>query len=605
MSLFVELKRRNVFRIGIAYMVLSWLVLQVADVVVPILELPEWVARLVLFLLIIGFPFALFFAWAYEMTPEGLRREEDVDRSQSITTQTGRKLDRAIIGILVVAVALLLFDRFAGRSIETPPAQSEEQSASIEAPEQAPLPRGGAKLAEQSDEKSVAVLPFVNMSDDEQNEYFSDGISEELLNLLVRIEGLRVPSRTSSFTFKGSEMKLSDIGRELGVDHVLEGSVRKAGKRIRVTAQLIDVHSDSHLWSETYTRELDDIFAVQDEIAHAIVGALKVTLSGAEERMLDLRPTDNVEAYNLYLRGRHHWNLRIPGRMAEAIPPLLEAVELDPQFDRAWAALADAYLLLPEYGEGPPSEHIPKALKAARRALSINPDSAQALTSSAYIKAMHQFQWDEAEEEFLRAIELNPQYRTAHQWYAEVLAAQRRIDESLAQLEIASAVDPLAPIVPHIKGWVTLWANRLDEAEAHYLDALRLDPGFPYAMGNLATVYILQGRYEEARALYNQLGELIDIDQRLNLLFVDAMENPVLRAEVVEVYSAVPIPTQPFDVPVAFMLFERPDLALDVLLRNFEADSAYVPHINRIFIFDPLREDPRFQQMLAKMNLWP
>ena len=601
MSIFQELKRRNVFRIGIAYAVLSWLMLQVTDVVVPILVLPDWVARLVLFLLIIGFPFALFFAWAYELTPDGLKREKDVDRSQSITRQTGRKLDRAIIGILVIAVALLLLERFAGEAPGDAATQPPQQAATASSD---PAPDGAQHRSPNGD-KSVAVLPFVNMSDDEQNEYFSDGISEELLNVLVRIEGLRVPSRTSSFTFKDSTLKVSEIGRELGVDNVLEGSVRKAGNRIRVTAQLIDVGTDTHLWSETYTRELTDIFAVQDEIAHAIVSALEVTLSGQEERELDQRPTDNIEAYNQYLYGRHWWNQRIPGRMGEAIEPLRKAVELDPQFVQAWAALADVYLLLPEYNEGSVAENIPLALEASKRALAIDPDSAQALTTSAYIKAMHFYQWDEAEAEFKRAIELNPGYRTAHQWYAEMLAVLRRTDEAMAQLELAAEVDPLAAIIPHIQGWVTVWAGRVADARQHYLDALRLDPGFPYAIGNLAWTHVLLGEFDQARARYREVAELLDVDPGRDLLFVDALENPALREAAITRLREVPIPSQPFDVAPALMLLGEPELALERLLLNFAAGGAYAPHVNRVEIFDPLRDDPQFQAMLEKMNLWP
>jgi TolB-like protein/Tfp pilus assembly protein PilF len=462
-----------------------------------------------------------------------------------------------------------------------------------------------AETPEGNEETSVAVLPFINMSDDEQNEYFSDGISEELLNVLVRIEGLRVPSRTSSFTFKGSNLRVSEIGRELGVDHVLEGSVRKAGNRIRVTAQLIDVKTDTHLWSDTYTRQLEDIFAVQDEIAHAIVDALKVTLSGDEEKMLDQKPTDDVEAYNLYLLGRHQWNLRIPGRMSEAIEPLEQAIALDPQFDEAWAALGDVYLLLPEYREGSVAEHIPKALEATERALAINPDSAQALTTSAYIKAMYQYQWAEAEREFLRAIELNPNYRTAYQWYAEMLAALRRPEDALAQLDKAAQVDPLAPIIPHIKGWVTLWDEQLEAAKNHFLDALRLDPGFPYAIGNLAQSHLRLGEYEQARARLQEVAEVLDVDIALDLLFVDAMENPELREKAIAAMASEPVPDQPFDTPAGHMLLGRSDLALERLLANFEAGGPYLPHINRMKIFDPLRDDPRFQEILKEMNLWP
>ncbi len=235
MSLFDELKRRNVFRVGIAYLVLGWVLLQVVDVVVPILVLPDWVARLVLLLLGIGFPVVLVFAWAFELTPEGVKREKDVDRSQSITSTTGRKLDYTIIGILAVAVVLLVLERQKGPDTLSSGTVSVAGGRSA-----AELPPATAAEENAAAEKSIAVLPFINMSDDAGNEYFSDGISEELLNVLVRVEGLRVPSRTSSFTFKDSNKKIADIGKELNVDHVLEGSVRKAGDRIRVTAQLIE-----------------------------------------------------------------------------------------------------------------------------------------------------------------------------------------------------------------------------------------------------------------------------------------------------------------------------------------------------------------------------
>ena len=591
MQFLKELQRRNVFRVAIGYIVSCWLLAQVADLVLENIGAPAWVMQTILLVLLLGFPVVVFFSWAYEVTPEGVKRESEIDRSQSITHVTAHKLDRSITLVLAIALAYFAYDKFfmPGRG-ETPAGPA--------------APATAGQLAAQPG-ASIAVLPFINMSDDEKNEYFSDGIAEELLNVLVRIEGLRVPSRTSSFTFRGSGLKVSEIGKELGVDHVLEGSVRKAGERIRVTAQLIDVKTDTHIWSETYTRQLDDIFAVQDEIAQAIVGALKVTLSGEEQAQLEQRPTDNVEAYNLYLLGRHYWNLRIPGQMSEAIEPLQKAVELDPRFEGAWAALADVYLLLPEYGEGTVAEHMPRALDATERALAINPDSAHALTTSAYIKAMHYYQWEEAETEFKHAIKLDPKYRTAYQWYAEMLAAQRRTDESLAQLDIAAEVDPLAPIIPHIKGWVSLWAGRLDEAEQHYLDALRLDPGFPYSIGNLAQTYLQQGKYDQARERWTEYGELVNADVSVSMLAADALENPELKERAIAAWQEIVPPTQPFSFPVFFVLLGRNDLALDLLLRNFEAGGPYAPHVNRILVFDPLREDPRFQEMLTRMNLWP
>ena len=584
---FAELKRRRVFRVMAMYGAVAFVILQVADIALPGLGLPEWTITLILALTLLGFPLAIVLAWAFDMTPEGMQRTADAtpaELSQIIAAPASQRWPAGVLALVGIP-ALLAGAWYVGR-----------QSA----------PAASAASADGVSSASIAVLPFADMSPDKDQEYFSDGISEELLNVLVRIQGLRVPSRTSSFTFKGSNLRVSEIGRELGVDHVLEGSVRKAGNRIRVTAQLIDVDTDTHLWSDTYTRELDDIFAVQDEIAHAIVEALKVTLSGEDEQMLVQKPTENVEAYNLYLRGRHQWNLRIPGRMAEAIEPLEKAIELDAGFDEAWAALGDVYLLLPEYGEGTVAENIPAALEAAQQALEINPNSAKALTTSAYIKAMYQYQWDEAESEFRRAIELDPNYRTAYQWYAEMLAALRRTDEAMEQLEIASEIDPLAPIIHHIKGWVMLWANQLEEAKQHYLDALQLDPGFPYAIGNLANTHALLGEYDEARARYREVAELLDNDPAPAQLAIDALEDPTLRDRVIEgMQKNTAVPTQPFSEPATYMLYERPDLALDLLLRNFEADGPYLPHVNRMKIFDPLREEPRFQEMLKEMNLWP
>ena len=602
MSFIEELKRRNVFRVGAAYAVAGWLLMQIVDVFAPALRLPDWFATAVAFLLLLGFPIALFFAWAFEITPDGIKRESEVPHDASATHETAAKLDRVTITLLLLVAGFVVVDRFVLQDDEqatSPPAvaESAEDAADI-AVEQVPAPAEDGKI-------SVAVLPFVNMSDDAQNEYFSDGISEELLNVLVKIDSLRVPSRTSSFTFKGSTETIVDIGKALNVDHVLEGSVRKAGSRIRVTAQLIDVNTDTHLWSDTYTRELDDIFAVQDEISNAIVQALQVTLSGDDQEVLSDHGTANAEAYNQYLLGRHWWNQRIPGRMAEAIPPLRQAVELDPEFDQAWAALADVYLLLPEYAEGSTEENIPRALEAAQKALSINPDSARALTTQAYVKAMYQFDWAGSERDFLRAIKVEPEYTTARQWYAEMLAAQRRIDEALEQLEAAVAVDPLAPILPHIQGWVCAWDDRLDEAQAYYEAALRLDASFPYAMSNLAITHLRKGNFQLAREYWLKYADVTGFGEGVRpfILVVDAAENPELKPAAIEAISQPEIGIDPFNAPTSFAVLGRYDLALEAMLKNFEQGGPYSPHVNRMKLFDPLREDPRFMNMLREMNL--
>jgi len=601
MSLFNELKRRNVFRVAIAYLVLGWVLLQVTDVVVPILQLPDWVAKLVLFLLALGFPLVLMFAWAFELTPEGIRRESEVDRSRSITPQTGRKLDFTIIGILAVAVVLLVLDRYSGSPSPLPKEGSGQSFATTEGAVASP-----AESA--NDETSLAVLPFVNISDDASNEYFSDGISEELLNVLVRVQGLRVPSRTSSFTFKGSDKKIAEIGKELNVDHVLEGSVRKAGDRVRVTAQLIDVRTDTHLWSETYTREVDDIFAVQDEIAQAIVNALKVTLTSAQQKSLAQHSTANVEAYNRYLLGRHLWNQRTAQSLKASVEPLREAVEMDPQFDQAWAALADTYALIPEYRAGPLAEYIPLASQAADRALAIKPDSARALTTRAYVEAMYQYDFAAANADFARAVELEPGYATGHQWYAEILAVQRHMEQALGQIDQAIGADPLSAVVAHVKGWILMYAGRTDEALVQYQKARELDPAMPSIIGNLEIIYLLRGDYDQARLLSAELASLLGdrFDQTADRAVIDAMENPALKSHAVELIKKSLLMRDGSQGRALFYaLLGENDLAMDNLEKAFRAGDPYAIHMNRMSVYDPLRDNPRFQALLAKMNLSP
>ncbi len=618
MSFFEELKRRNVIRVGIAYVIVAWLIMQFADVVLNNIEAPQWVFQAIMLVLAIGLPLALFFAWAFEMTPEGVKRESEVDRSQSIAPQTARKMDRNIIIALTLALAYFAYDKFFA-SVQDSPPQSTPAVAETSAPEK-PLPAeltpaepvGSVNASvtpvgnANPDEKSVAVLPFVNMSDDKDNEYFSDGISEELLNVLVRIKGLRVPSRTSSFTFKDSNKKLIDIGRELQVDHILEGSVRKAGNRIRVTAQLIEVNTDTHVWSETYTRQLDDIFAVQDEIAQAIVSALKVTLAGDEEATTGSNSTDNVEAYNKYLLGGHLWSKRSSESLLAAIKPLKEAVEMDAGFGKAWAALAAVYVLIPEYNAGSIDQYIPLAHQAVERALAINPDSARALTTSAYIKFLYDYDLKGAHADIEKAIQIEPGYATAHQWYAELLAAEGQIDAALGELGIARRLDPLAPVIPHVMGWILMHTSRMDEAYTYYDQALEIDPHYGSSIINLANLDVINGRYDQARARYQEYANLAEYDPATDLAVIDALENPELTGHALSLIEQDPaIADGALGKALLLMLLNKPELALDNLEKGFVQGDSYAIHMKRVNIYDPLRDNPRFQALLKKMNLWP
>lgn len=365
-SILGELQRRNVFRVGVAYVVAGWLLLQVADIVLEAIEAPPWVMKAVLLLLALGLPVALIFAWAFEMTPEGIKREKDVDRSQSITPKTGQKLNQLVVALLAVGVAFLLFERFSSRPDVS---ESSVTPEPIRAPAQAQPDTAASGV-------SVAVLPFHDLSAQGDQEYFADGISEELLNVLARVDGLHVASRTSSFAYKNSTASLQEIAGKLKVDHVLEGSVRKSGERVRVTAQLIDAKTDRHLWSETFDRDLRDIFSIQDEIAKAIVAALRDTL-GIEAiagNVAVAASTDDLDAYDLYLKGRSLFLNRID--LEEGIRLLERAVEIDPEFAKAWESLAAGYLVAPDWdpelGKTSRKKYEGLAESTARKALELD-----------------------------------------------------------------------------------------------------------------------------------------------------------------------------------------------------------------------------------------
>jgi TolB-like protein/Flp pilus assembly protein TadD len=397
MGLFEELKRRNVFRVAIAYAIVAWLVMQVGDTMAPALHLGDWVNSVLAFFLILGFPVAMFFAWVFELTPDGLKLEKNVDRTESVTAQTGKKANRLIIGVLVVAVAYFALDKF----VFTPaPGGGAEPGAEEITPQEPAI-----------SDQSIAVLPFADLSPEGDQAYFSDGIAEEILNVLVRVEDLSVASRTSSFGFKGQEaLGLPAIAEKLKVRHVLEGSVRKAGDTVRVTAQLIDARTDQHLWSETYDRQLtaQSIFAIQDEIAQAIVAELGV--------LIDDQPvqadTENLDAYEMYLKAHQTFLTRsdIPG----AIEMFEKTVELDPGFGRAVAGLSAAYAVAPSWGYTD-RDYVSLAEAAARRAIELDPTLAIAYSVLGYV-GHDKRDLVAALEWYDRAIETNANDPTAWLW---------------------------------------------------------------------------------------------------------------------------------------------------------------------------------------------
>jgi TolB-like protein len=424
-SLYSELKRRNVIRVALAYVVVGWIVLQVADIVAPALSLPDWSIPMLIFIGAAGFPFAIIFAWAFELTPEGLKRSTEVQPEESITRDTAMKLNGIIIAVLAVAVMLLLGERFlfSGAGAGT-----------------------GAESAEFADgPRSIAVLPFVNMSKDPDQEYFSDGISEELLNSLAKIRDLRVAARTSSFAFKGQNQDITKIGEELNVDTVLEGSVRKSGQRLRITAQLIDVSNGYHLWSETYDRELNDIFAIQDEISAAITDALHVHL-GTGEVPTTTGQTESLTAYDLYLEGRQLIRKRQEANIERGQALFERATEIDPNFAEAWAGRAMALALLHSNYDRPWKAAFAEADRYLDRALALKPDLAEAYAVRGLIE-MNRARQESAISNYEKAIAIKPNLSIVNMWMAGALMEVGRLQEGIQAVDHAARLDPLHPLI--------------------------------------------------------------------------------------------------------------------------------------------------------------
>lgn len=503
MSLIAELKRRNVFRVAMVYAVASWVLLQVGDLLFGALGVPPWGIKLLFGLLLLGFPMAVVFAWVYELTPQGLKREHEVDRDASITNETAARLNILVVILLVAAIGLVVADRLIphGKGAADS-SQVTSGGTAASGPAASPPPTaGGASVA------SIAVLPFVNMSDDKENEYFSDGLTEELLNVLANVSGLRVIARTSSFAYKGKEVKIEDVARELNVDHVLEGSVRKSGNRVRITTQLIRSSDSSHLWSQTYDRDLNDIFAVQDEISSEVVDALKLKLlKPAAATSAEVGGTHDPTAYEAYLRARH---LRLDGGEGEAtlrgaIAAFDEAIRIDRLYARAYAGKADAQNALASNGYVPFESGFKEARASVERSLQLAPDLPDALLALSYIQFNVDMDPAAASASLERAMRLSPGSIDVQLSYSAFAAGMGRHDRSIPSARKAVELDPIAPRAYVNLAVALALAGQLEEAEGAARRLLSLAPGRPSGHFTLGTVLLLQGRVDEAYTEFDQ-----------------------------------------------------------------------------------------------------
>jgi serine/threonine-protein kinase len=584
-----EFRRRRIFRVLVVYGIAALAVLQVVQLVMHRLQWPDAVLLSTVAALAVGFPIVAVFAWMFDVSggrPKGARLTVSPGRAQGLR---GVRLPLLLVGIGLLAAVPGLSWYFFFRSDTRIVARKDRE------------PAGAAER------KSIVVLPFVNMSSDKENEYFSDGMTEELINALANVDGLRVISRTSAFAFKGKDVDIRQIGQKLNVGAVLEGSIRREGERLRVTAQLINVADDNHVWSKTYDRELKNVFDVEDELARSIVQALKPKLVQTEAVPLVKPATANLAAHDLYLKGRYFWNKRNAQALMTAGAYFQQAIEQDPSYALAYVGLADSTALFPEYGSTSMAEALPKAKQAALKALELDETLAEAHEVLGLISHFD-YEWSAAERECRRAIELRPDYASAHQRYASLLRATGRPEEARAEVERARQLDPTSLIINSSAAGAFIASRDYDRAIEQAKKTLELDPGFPPAREWLAIAYAGQGRYAEAVANAEKLGPSYGLPaafagtlgyayavsgRRADALRVlDELEERSKREYVLSSARAV-IYIGLGDKDQAFAWLDRAYAERDFGLRELKTGPLY----------DSLRSDPRFTRLLKQMHL--
>ena len=461
-----------------------------------------------------------------------------------------------------------------------------------------------------ADAPSIAVLPFVNMSADPENEYFCDGLAEELINALTKIERLKVLARTSSFSFKGKQVDVREIGQRLSVTSVLEGSVRKSGNQLRITAQLINVDDGYHLWSERYDRQIEDLFEIQDEVTFAVVAALKLKLLSKEKASLSKQPTENTEAYQLYMKGRYYWHQRTEEAVKKGIECFEQAIARDPTYALAYAGLADSYSLLglSEYGALPPTEAFPKAKEASEKALEIDNTLAEAHVSLAFARMYFDWDFSRAEQEYKQAIELNPVYATARHFRALNLMAMGEPDLAIAEMEVSQELEPLSLIINTNMGWMLYFAHQYDQAIEQYQKTLQMDKNFYPARFRLGQAYLQAESIEaavrefeqavtlserKARPLgllgyaYGLLGKRTEAGRILDELNELSKKRYVSSLETARIHTAL----------------GDKDRAFDCFAKAIDEREGWLIWMKLEPSFDSLRSDPRFTDLLRRVGL--
>ena len=588
-NFFAELKRRNVYKVAVAYAVVGWLVVQVSSTVLPTFHAPEWVVQTLMVLVALGFPIALVIAWAFELTPEGLKRTEDVDpfdsRSGQVLAAQANRKSHAWIYVVIVGVLLSVGLFFVGRYT----AQNTTGAVRTESPE-----------------KSIAVLPFDNATRNADTEYLSDGIAEALINSLTELQQLKVIARSTAFRYKGKQIDPQGVGRELNVRTVLMGVVRQAGDRLNVQVDLVDATTGSQLWGQEYERKLADVIAVKQALVREVTEKLRLKLTGEQQQRLTQRDTTNPEAYQFYLRGRYYWNKRTAENLTKAMEQFQQAADKDPNYALAYVGLGDSYVLLENYAGTPANETLPKAKSFAERALQIDNSLAEAHTSLGYVYN-NLWQWKEAEDEFKRAIELNPNYPTAHHWYSLYLLDAGRVAEAKAEIKRAHELDPLSLIIGTTLTYAYLAEGDANFAIAQSKKVVDLDPSFPRGHEYLGLALLKDRRYAEAIA---ELEKAVELSGRERWPLRDLGYGYAISGKRAEAQTVVKELVGKYekgqaigqDLAAVYAGLGDKDQAFVWLEKDFQTRSGLLAWIRWTPAFESLRSDPRFTDLLRRMG---
>jgi TolB-like protein/tetratricopeptide (TPR) repeat protein len=579
MNFFAELKRRNVYKVAVAYAVAGWALAQGIAQVFPVFDVPNWIVRLIVLLIMIGFPIALVLAWAFEITPEGLKRTEDADATLQTRTKSHIWIYVVIVGGLL-SIGLFMLGRYGFR---------DKTSSSNKV------------LA-----KSVAVLPFGNLSRDPDNEYFAAGIQDEIITRLAQISDLKVISCTSTQRYKSTGENLRQIASELGVTNIVEGSVQKANDQVHVNVQLLNAVTDSHLWADTFDRKLTDVFGVESEIAKTIADTLRAKLTGREAATLEARPTENNAAHDLYLKGRFFWNKRTSADMKTALGYFEQAANVDPNYAIAYAGMADCYLLLPLYGGGVPTEMYPKATAMAQKAIALDPNLGEPHASLGLIHALFDFDFATSVREFEEAIRLNPNYATAHHWFGDsTLPALGQFDRANAEVKRALELDPLSVVYNVDAGTVYWITGRYQEAVAQFRKAIEMDPRNYTAHWGLGQALERVGDLASAIAEYEKSTQLDDDPLPLGLLGAAKAKAGDRAAALAILNRLEAIAKQRYVPDYSFALIHLALGEKDQAMHWLESSLAkHQPDLNWIRVDPDLRGlhgDPRFEALAEKI----